>query len=373
MPEAIANLYLVIAQECNLRCAYCYADGGDFGQATRRMSEATLERALARLLPLAAEQVTVSFFGGEPLLAFPLIETAVARAEALADRLGKRVAFSLTSNGTLIETAMLPFLKAHIAYLAISLDGDAVANGGRLRHDGLPSFGAVTERLAWLRAEHIPFALRATLTPANVDRALETADFLVGLGATSVRMLPAHGVAWPAEARRRLREATAELHRRGLRAVLAGDAPAGCEHLWRHLAWRLTGEDRQRPCLAGGGILAVAADGTLYPCEHFVGVADYAMGHVDDAELPGPAWLTTSARFNRCTVANRPRCAACALAPACGGQCYAEAHAYSPGIERPDPRHCALVRSAQRALEPELACALADQGLAARLHDLVGA
>ncbi|NTV96922.1 MAG: SPASM domain-containing protein, partial [Thiobacillus sp.] len=166
---------------------------------------------------------------------------------------------------------------------------------------------------------------------------------------------------------------TGALHRRGLRAVLADAEPVGCEHLWRQLARQVAGDTWQRPCLAGDGILAVAADGTLYPCEHFVGVADYAMGHIDDAELPGPAWRETADRFARCTVANRPHCAGCAVADACGGQCYAEAHAYSRSIERPDPHHCALVQSAQRAVAPELARALADPDRAARLRQRLGA
>ncbi|NTV94369.1 MAG: radical SAM protein, partial [Thiobacillus sp.] len=201
MLEPIVNLYLVVAQECNLRCGYCYAGGGGFGQATPRMAEATLDRALNRLLPLAGNRVTVSFFGGEPLLAFDLLEAAVARAGRLAAGLGKTVEFALTSNGTLIERGMLPFLKAHIDYLAISLDGDETANGGRRFLDGGPTAAAILERLAWLREAEIPFALRATLTPANVDLALASADFLAGLGAASVRMLPAHGMAWPAAAR----------------------------------------------------------------------------------------------------------------------------------------------------------------------------
>lgn len=372
MPEPIRNLYLVVAQACNLDCAYCYAGGGDFGQAGR-MGAAVLRTALERLLPLADARCTVSFFGGEPLLAFPLIESAVAQARTLAADLGKELAFALTTNATLIEPAMLPFLRDHIAHLAVSLDGDETANAGRRFRDGGDSTAAVLERLAWLRAAGIPFALRATLTPDNVDRALASAGFLAGLGAASVRMLPAHGVAWPAAARRRLREVTGELHRRGLEAVLAGADPVGCEHLWRQLAWQVAGEAWQRPCLAGDGILAVAADGTLYPCEHFVGIADYAMGHVADPELPGRAWRETADRFRRCTVTRRPRCAGCALSTGCGGQCYAEAHAFSAGIERPDPHHCALVQSAQRAVAPELARALADPDRAARLRARLGA
>jgi len=46
MSEVLRNLYLVVAQECNLACTYCYAGGGGFGQPERHMPEAIMRRGL---------------------------------------------------------------------------------------------------------------------------------------------------------------------------------------------------------------------------------------------------------------------------------------------------------------------------------------
>lgn len=372
MADPLYNLYLVVAQECNLACTYCYAAGGGFGQPVQHMSERTMRFALERLLPLAGDQFTISFFGGEPLLNFPLLRETVTFATTLAERAGKKLSFALTTNGTLLDDEMLAFVRTHIAHLAISLDGDRSANAGRVFLDGAPAFDAVAHNIALLRQAGVPFALRATVTPDNVGKVLETTDFLSRHGAASVRLLPAQGVFWSADDYRRLRVATVELNRCGLRAMLAGETAAGCEHVYRLAAHRVAAYSSERPCLAGGGILAVGADGVAYACEHFVGVADFAMGHVDDADFPGERFRAVADRFARCAVADRPRCAACGEKDACGGQCYAEAYAATGSIERPDPRYCGLVQATFRALDSELEHGLSDPSAADRLRLAVG-
>lgn len=372
MPEALRNLYLVVAQECNLACRYCYAGGGDFGQPARHMSEATLRRGLERLLPLADERLTLSFFGGEPLLNFPLVRRAIDLADRMAGDTGRTVAYALTTNGTILDDEILAVLKARIAYLAISLDGDGAANRGRVFRDGGSSFETIAANLARLRERNIPFGLRATVTPDNVDRAPDTVDFLAGLGPVSVRLLPAQGVFWPAESRRRLGAAMAEINRRGLLAMLAGEHPQSCEHAYRLVAHRAAGAAAMRPCLAGGGVLALAADGRVYPCEHFVGIAAMAMGHIDDDDFPGCRYREIADRFAACATPGRPRCAACGVRDACGGQCYADAWRTTGTIEQPDTAYCTLVRKIHRVLQPELDRNLADAASVARLRAAVG-
>lgn len=370
MSETLRNLYLVVAQACNLACSYCYAAGGGFGQPPRHMPAATMRRGLERLLPLAGEQLTLSFFGGEPLLNLPLLEETVRLAGPLAAATGRALSFALTTNGTLLDEARLAFIERHIDYLAVSLDGDGEANGGRVFHDGRPAFPVILENLARLRQRGIAFSLRATVTPANVGQAAETVDFLSRLGAQSVRLLPAQGINWSASDRQRLRHAMVEINRRGLQALLAGESPAACEHALRLAAQKVAGHDAERPCLAGGGILALAADGVLYPCEHFVGVDAMAMGHVDD--YPNAHSRRIVERFAAATTAIRPRCRQCAVRDACGGQCYAEAYLANGCIEQPTPDYCGRVRTTFRVLAPMLAEGVADAAQAARLRQAFG-
>lgn len=371
MSDPLSNLYLLVVQECNLACSYCYAAGGHFGQPAQQMSAPVMRRALERLLPRVREHLTLSFFGGEPLLNVPLLRETVDYTTRLAALAGKHVSFSLSTNAVLLDDEALDFLGAHVASLAISLDGDRAANEGRVFRDGRATFDAVVQGVTKLRERGIAFALRGTITPENVDQLLETADFLGGLGAASVRVVPAEGLEWTADSYRRLVESTVELNRRGVRLMLEGRAPPGCDHAYRIVAHRAANFAVTQPCLAGGGVLAVAADGTVYPCEHFVGVARFAMGHVYDEEFPGEQFARIERLFAGCTVDARPGCARCLARTTCGGQCYAEAYGVTGDIARPDPRHCALVRKVYSQLDPEVTALLGDAESARSLRTAI--
>lgn len=372
MSDALRNLYLVIAQDCNLACTYCYAAGGSFGQPARHMSEAIMRRGVERLLPLAGEHLTLSFFGGEPLLNFPLLREAIGFSSQLAAKSGRHLSFALTTNGTVLTEEILSVLERWISHLAISLDGDAAASGARMFRNGAPAFTTIINNLATLRERGIPFGLRATVTPGNVGQAVETVGFLASLGPVSVRLLPAQGIIWSRQDRHLLRTAMAEINRRGLQAMLSGAVPHACEHAYRLVAHRLAGYAATRPCLAGSGILALAADGKLYPCEHFVGITAQAMGDVDDDDFPPPRFRDIAARFAACTTAMRPSCATCKIRASCGGQCYAEAWQAHASLEHPAADYCAMVRHAHRVMEPALAQGLADPASAERLRKAVG-
>ncbi len=78
---------LELTQQCNLRCRYCVFGGGFPGRRTHRsatMSPELIRAAVAGALVHgdALEEIALGFYGGEPLLAFDLLKTAVREARA---------------------------------------------------------------------------------------------------------------------------------------------------------------------------------------------------------------------------------------------------------------------------------------------------
>lgn len=64
----ISSIILLVAQDCNLRCSYCYADEGKYHDCGR-MSIETAKRAVDFLIEKSKEEkIGICFFGGEPLL-----------------------------------------------------------------------------------------------------------------------------------------------------------------------------------------------------------------------------------------------------------------------------------------------------------------
>jgi uncharacterized protein len=92
----LSTMVLEVAQDCNLRCTYCYAEAGTYGAAPCLLSPDKGRQAV-RYLEHSGERkhVTLIFFGGEPLMNMPAIRAATHEAISYGGKLGK-ITLSLT-------------------------------------------------------------------------------------------------------------------------------------------------------------------------------------------------------------------------------------------------------------------------------------
>ncbi|MDE5965389.1 MAG: 4Fe-4S cluster-binding domain-containing protein [Lachnospiraceae bacterium] len=102
---------LMLCQECNLRCKYCYAGKGEYLNPGL-MSEETGRKAIDFIANLDnnSEQFNLILFGGEPLMDFEKVKNLVAYAKQVAKECNKTVSFSITTNGTLVNLNSPPYL-----------------------------------------------------------------------------------------------------------------------------------------------------------------------------------------------------------------------------------------------------------------------
>lgn len=151
--ENIRQMSLQVTQQCNFRCSYCVYCSGDFElqrvHSSKRMS---LKTALTAVDFFAARcgnqgQPAIGFYGGEPLLEFPLIQRVVKYAE---EKLyGKKLAFAITTNASLLTVEIAQFLYEHNFLVTISLDGTPETHdrSRRFAIDGHGSFDVVRENI----------------------------------------------------------------------------------------------------------------------------------------------------------------------------------------------------------------------------------
>lgn len=67
-------LTLMLAQECNMRCSYCYGEGGEYNNKGI-MTENVAFQAIDYLVKNSTDELLhIAFLGGEPLLNFPLLK-----------------------------------------------------------------------------------------------------------------------------------------------------------------------------------------------------------------------------------------------------------------------------------------------------------
>jgi uncharacterized protein len=328
-PPPVHALSLAVAQKCNLGCSYCYAQQGSFGGRPKDMKLATAERAVALLLSEAASgagRATLAFLGGEPLVNRRVVQQTTRRAAALARQCGVVLAFSITTNGTLLTEADAKFFEEYGFAVTVSLDGPRELHD-RLRpyKGGGGSFDVIMRRLRPLlaRQRHMQVSARVTVTPQNL--ALRpTLDGLIAAGFHSVGFAPM--LSAPA--------GSGEMQRQHLEAMLGQMIDCGREFERRTVAGMRypfanmvnalrevhRGTHRPYPCGAGAGYFGVSADGDLAACHRFVGEEAGAMGSLTDGIDP----LRRAHWLQERHVHRQPPCRECWARYLCGGGCHHE-------------------------------------------------
>lgn len=324
----IATMCLYLTRECNLACDYCFISqrrGSHEQHEPRQPLDLMSERTVCRALDVVAGNrfIRISFFGGEPMLAWNRLRWTVERAEALAKATKAKLSLSVTTNATLITSERATYLDQHGFSIVASIDGPAHLHDAHRRDaEGKGSYGRTLTGLGAM-AVHKKLAARTTLRgtfrpgEAKLPERLAHAHELIdeyGFGGTSIEAASGctshcttrHGYTG-GEMFRAFMEGTywcLDRARRGLRAD------------WMYLRKSLQRLYNRAPswneCGAAKGYCAVSPDGTIHSCHH----EGYVIGHVMtgvDPERQEP-W-----HDNRLTT--QPQCARCWTRNVCGGGC----------------------------------------------------
>jgi uncharacterized protein len=321
-------LSLTIAQACNMGCGYCYADEGRFGGAARMMPLETAMAGVDRLIMESqpGSDIVLGFMGGEPLLNRSVVHDTTRYAHKAAQRAGRRIRFSITTNGTLIAPEDAALFAAHPFNVAISIDGDRAENDRvRRMHNGRGSYDRIVAGLATLNRHGRPkhLSARVTVTPKTAELA-RTLDHIVGLGFDSVGFAAVLTSPNPALALKtadfgRFLEEMIACGRIALGRLMAGERyPFSNFETALHEIHR--GTHRPYPCGAGAGYLSANADGGLFACHRLVDDPAFAMGDLSS----GSDRARRSQHLKHSHVDRMAPCNGCWARYLCGGGCYQE-------------------------------------------------
>lgn len=338
----ISEIELMLTRQCDHRCDYCFVEGKEAGE---EMSEETGRAAVNFLFNhcRAAETLEIFFFGGEPLLEFGLIETITTYAETRAAEAGKKITFSMTTNGTLCDEKKVSFLSAHRIRFLLSLDGDQKTHDRhRKLRDGSSAYQAVTANLAAMKKQQPWLGARMTVHPDSVENIVHNVIHLAGLGINQFLIGPTTGLEWSNDKLNIYRDRMIEVARwlkeqldRGKNFRFStleenGEMLGGKRNLWG--------------CRAGRRRVAVNGRGEIYPCSKMKGVDGsrgiYRLGNLAEG---------LSEIYNRLVLcdlipAERSICETCQDAGSCMGGCYADNYRETGSIFRHDPFTCRLKR-----------------------------
>ncbi|MNH72499.1 Anaerobic sulfatase-maturating enzyme [compost metagenome] len=155
----VSQLVLVVTEKCNLRCEYCiYSDKypKEISYSNEEMDLETAKKAVDLFFEIHREKKrhglrrnpAISFYGGEPLLNFALIQEIVEYAKGIDDT----TTFYITTNGTLLNAKNIEFLVNNNILITFSLDGFKENHDrNRVFENGKPSFDLVLENIKRLQ------------------------------------------------------------------------------------------------------------------------------------------------------------------------------------------------------------------------------
>jgi sulfatase maturation enzyme AslB (radical SAM superfamily) len=255
-------LTLALTGECNLRCRYCYQNA----KSGVRMPWTALKAAVDRVLESTSPRVDVIFAGGEPLLAFDLIERAVGYLEHRRPA-GLGVQFSLGTNGTLLGSDTIAFLDRHQFEIELSFDGVPPAQAVR----GRRSFARIDGALDRLR-DRAPSAfwrrltVGATLDAAAVPYLAESCSYFLEKHVQAVGLSPAAGQSarWTPAVLEELERQLDEVYRQAQSHYLdTGQVPLTA---FRKVSNGPAPKRRIVCGAAAGGSVTVDVDGQVYAC-----------------------------------------------------------------------------------------------------------
>ncbi|MCH7232154.1 radical SAM protein [Glycomyces sp. L485] len=135
---------------CNMDCDYCGQEHFKTAVNWNRVDRMT-GRITGVLEQPQVDGASVTWFGGEPMLAYKVITTMSARIVAAAERLGKTYSAALVTNGSLLTPGKISELseECRVRLLEVTIDGPReIHNARRHKRNGKGSFDTTVEALA---------------------------------------------------------------------------------------------------------------------------------------------------------------------------------------------------------------------------------
>lgn len=335
----IKALCINIAHDCNLRCQYCFAGQGGYGQWRMLMSFDVARRAVDFLIAHSGprEHCELDFFGGEPLMNWHVVQQTIDYVHKQEKKHGKKIKMSLTTNGLLLDEEKVKYLTDNHISLILSLDGRKEMHD-RMRPGvhGEGTYDEIVKNLQYCVANRKgeEYYVRGTFTRYNMDFTTDVIDMIdKGFPAVSMEPVVGEDTADYSIKEEDLPRVKAEYDR--LAKLFIAREEEGRPFFFFHFNMDLWKgpclPKRLRGCGAGHEYLAVVPNGDIYPCHQFVGREGYVIGNVYE----GLKNFKMMRAFRMNHVFSKPECVDCWAKFFCSGGCHANNEAFAGDIHKP--------------------------------------
>ncbi|MBR1749683.1 MAG: thioether cross-link-forming SCIFF peptide maturase [Ruminococcus sp.] len=342
----VKAMCLLISQDCNMRCKYCFASTGDYGQGRKLMTVETGKKALDFLIEKSQDRkfLEVDFFGGEPMLNYKAVKEIVEYGRQREKEMGKVFRFTITTNGLILNDEQLEFINKEMKNVVLSIDGrKEVHDRMRPLANGAGTYDKIAEnfkRFAAVRGDK-EYYVRGTYTKYNLDFS-EDIMHLYDMGFDQISVEPV--MADPKEPYAITEGDLAKIFKEyeilaeKITKILDSGKFINFFHFMIDLDQGPCAIKRLRGCGSGNEYVAVSPDGDIYPCHQFVGIDKFLMGNIHEGTFD----LDIKNEFAAAHVYSKPECKKCWAKFYCSGGCNANNYIYAGDIHNAYKLSCQI-------------------------------
>lgn len=327
-----------VVHKCNLKCKYCFAQGGEVYYGEKKEMEVEVLQAAFRYLEkhFNLKKIRLEFVsGGEPFLDKDRFKELIDcfKNEIQLREISEEI--FVETNGTLIEKEILEYIRNNNISLGISLDGEKeVHDYQRPYSHGKGTYDDILKNIKKNYKNGGNLWILSVIT-SKTKCLSEILEHHRNFGASSIEMRVVRGNdKWGLSLAKDNFEHFCKLyndfslylknHIKFIKYIFNSYDTFG-----KILVRLITGNKIIYRCQAARNKLSITAEGDLYPCDSFVGIKEMRIGNVYNGDLNNDIVKC----FEESSVIINSRCSKCLYKYLCGGECYYDKYIMNGKVE----------------------------------------
>ena len=352
---AINVCYMILSEQCNLACKYCFLGNNDrekriqflSADMTRETADKAIDFFIRQIknsgLDFEDNNPSVIFYGGEPMVNYEVLVYIAEKLNSLrsVEKCIKNVEMSMVTNGLLLNEEKILKLKDLGVAIAISVDGfTEETNSMRVDTGGHPVFSRILKTLDLCKRLGVDVSLSVTLSEDTIKDTQNILNLVDNYGIKAFGfniMMSSETFVLPESyneaAAQFILDEFVELRKKGIYE----------DRIMRKLKAFSKAQVYFSDCAAtAGGQIVVAPNGQVGICHGCLYNKQYFVTDIDDEAFDAtkdPNFI----EWSQLTPVNHEECLDCPALGICGGGCPVNAMHLKPGntIHSIDERFCA--------------------------------
>lgn len=315
------TLHVIPTASCNFCCDYCFVlKDKSTHSCDKIISDDTLYKGIDFFFNgNTSKQIIVTFYGGEPLLAFQVIYKTI---DYITKNYTTDFIKKIVTNGTLVTPEIAKFLHIHGFDVSVSLDGNPDAhNKFRKYKNGGNTFNDVIKGIELLRKYENSIKILMTVGSFNVGDLTNHVKTLLDANPTLIalnlpRALQEHSNGIEDELRI---ETLIEQYTKCVDMCYDAQIPEG--HMADIIFGFLREEVQYHPCHGCGKQIALTPNGMIGPCQAYLGTLKNFRPLEIFQSLNELRLDPIFNKWKNISMFNCKKCRNCFLLPVCPGDC----------------------------------------------------